>query len=492
MHPSWSPTSGEVVFHRPDDGIWSVGSLGSPPPHRIIDEGINPTFSWDGLQIVYERFPRVWLANANGTNPRPVDGADLLMPTAVQNVVPGFPALSPDGASIVYFRSASGPLGDLWIVPAGGGEPRRLTFDTVQASHPTWSAGGHHVIFSSLRSGSRTLWRVAADGGEPEAVTAGVGEDSEPALSRDGQRLVYTNVRNEFALMVYGPETGESREILTRRYGLVIPRFAPDGESVVFFSEVEGGTDIFVVDADGRNARPVTRGDGQFNIHPRWSADGSSIYFYRDRPYRKASPGSFLKVSPDGGAPEIVVEDFYWDRNMFADVHPDDNVVAFTRTGAPDDRATVFLDLASGHESMFDTPSQWDTDRAFHIYGVRWSHDGEWLVGNDLGRQWRAAAGGANWIWVCAVDGDCRPVVEGFFPAWSGDDSQIYFQREGSSPDSRTIWVIDRDGPNARLVTEIGPQQVRIDPTFDVAPDGRIVWRQHRRGRPEIWSAETQ
>ena len=316
LRPSWSPTNEVVVFHRPGDGIWTVGPLGTPAPRRIVEEGMNPSFSWDGSQIVYERFPQIWIANADGTDPRAVEGADLLMPTAVQNVVGGFPALSPDGESIVFFRMASGPMGDFWIVPAGGGDPRRLTFDTNQASHPVWTPDGRYVVFSSMRSGSRTLWRVSAEGGDPEPVTSGAGEDSEPSLSRDGRRLVYSNVRNEKAMMIYDPVAGESREILARRYGLIHPRFSPDGESIVFFSEVAGGTELFVVGDDGQGIRQVTRGDGQFNIHPHWSADNSTIYFYRDHPYREDSPGEFLKVSLAGGPGEVVLPGFYWDQNM--------------------------------------------------------------------------------------------------------------------------------------------------------------------------------
>ena len=67
-------------------------------------------------------------------------------------------------------------------------------------------------------------------------------------------------------------------------------------------------------------------------------------------------------------------------------------------------------------------------------------------------------------------------------PVWSADDSQIYFFRLGSTPVTREVWVADRDGSNARRVTEIEPIGF-ISPAFDVAPDGRIVWIQDRPGR---------
>ncbi len=478
LSPSWSPTNGQIAFHRPGDGIWTVGPLGTPAPRRIIDEGINPSFSWDGSRIVYERFPQIWIANADGTDQRAVEGADLLMPTAVMNVVNGFPALSPDGESIVYFRMASGPLGDFWIIPAAGGEPRRLTFDTNQGSHPVWTPDGRHVIVSSLRSGSWTLWRIAAEGGEPEPVTSGAGEDSEPAISRDGRRLVYSNVRNVRAMMIYEPQVGESPEILSRRYGLIHPRFSPDGESIVFFGEVAGGTEIFVVGADGQGLRELTRGDGQFNIHPQWAADGSAVFFYRDYPYREDSPGDFLRVSVDGGPVEMVLPGFYWDRQMAADVHPDGNSLAYHLVEPPPaGSTTVVRDIESGQERILPVV----------LTLPRWSHDGVYLAGSDLS----GAGVSERLIWVCSIDDGCESVAEGFWPAWSADDTELYFYRSATARAPFEVWVIDRDGRNLRQVVEVG-QIHPVTPFFDVAPDGRIVWTQYRPGNSEVWSADIE
>ncbi len=124
LNPSWSPSNDAIGFHRPGDGIWTIGPLGTPAARRIIEEGTHPSFSWDGSQLVYERDQQIWIANADGSGQRAIEGSDVLMPTATQTGSPGFPALSPDGESVVYSRQASGPMGDLWILPVSGGKPR--------------------------------------------------------------------------------------------------------------------------------------------------------------------------------------------------------------------------------------------------------------------------------------------------------------------------------------------------------------------------------
>ncbi len=287
--------------------------------------------------------------------------------------------------------------------------------------------------------------------------------------------------------MVYDPEVGESREILARRYGLTVPRFSPDGESVAFFGEVAGGAEVSVVRADGQGIRQVTRGDGQFNIHPRWGADGETVYFYRDTPARAGSPGDFLKVAVDGGVGEVVLPGFSWDRFMFGEVHPSEPWILFTRIEGPYPRAgpLVVRDLESGEDRVFPTPAEWDSDPPLRLFLPRWSHDGRHIVAMDLGFAFRD--GGRNRVWVCTVEGDCRSVLDGTWPVWSGDDAHIYFAKLISGYDEVEIWIADRDGQSAQLVTDIGPLN---SPWYDVAPDGRIVWVLDRPGRPEIWVAE--
>ena len=81
----------------PGAGIWLVKPEGGEP-RKIIEGGQNPSWSWDGKRLVFERDYDVWIANADGSNQTSVEGlprTDLLL--ADRN-----PALSPDGTRIEY------------------------------------------------------------------------------------------------------------------------------------------------------------------------------------------------------------------------------------------------------------------------------------------------------------------------------------------------------------------------------------------------------
>lgn len=468
--PAWSPRNDQIVFHRPGDGIWTVGTLGTPTPRRIIEYGRNPGFSADGGTIVYERGREIWLADADGSGQRRVDG----VPFHSFINVSSWPSLSPDGKHIAFFHSEAALEGDIWTIPAGGGEARRLTFDTVAASNPAWSVDGSHIIYASMRSGTRTLWRVAVDGGEPEPVTSGVGEDSEPVISRDGQRMLYTNTRSIWRLMSRDTESGRHETLYESRYPIRLPDASPDGEAVAFFSDRVRGTHLFVVRHDGTELRQLTFGAGKKNTLPYWSADGRSIYYFEGRPAL-----SLQKVPSAGGASSHVIADFHWSTGRtWAAERPGGEELAFVDWSLPDysDNRTIIRSLATGAETTLSRPA---------VLAPAWSRDGSVLIGYSRG----------DGLVICeAVPETCRGLsgddepFPGTHPRWSSDGTRIFFFRTAQDPQHHELWVVDRNGKNSRRLFDVGPI-ASSDVQFAVVRDDHIVWAQYDRGDDEIWLA---
>jgi dipeptidyl aminopeptidase/acylaminoacyl peptidase len=80
---------------------------------------------------------------------RPITIDDLLAIKGVSD-----PQLSPDGSSVVYVvseidRSTDKTNTSLWLVPASGGEPKRLTTTPGTNNSPRWSPDGRTVAFIS-------------------------------------------------------------------------------------------------------------------------------------------------------------------------------------------------------------------------------------------------------------------------------------------------------------------------------------------------------
>ena len=75
--------------------------------------------------------------------------------------------VSPDGRSIAFDL-----LGDLYVMPAGGGEARRVVGGMSFESQPRFSPDGKQIAFLSDRTGVENLWIVNADGSDPSPVSS--------------------------------------------------------------------------------------------------------------------------------------------------------------------------------------------------------------------------------------------------------------------------------------------------------------------------------
>lgn len=111
------------------------------------------------------------------------------------------PAISPDGAWVVFASSRGRPLAEtsLWIAPlVRRAEPTRLTHDAAIDSHPIWTRDGSAIVFASTRDGGDfDLFRLAIERGhargEPVQLTSGAGHEVTPTIAADGT-LVYAAI----------------------------------------------------------------------------------------------------------------------------------------------------------------------------------------------------------------------------------------------------------------------------------------------------------
>jgi serine/threonine protein kinase/Tol biopolymer transport system component len=473
--PRWSPTNDQIIFSRIEGGwhlIYSIPPLGGRLRLLVdrdashVEGGRDPSFSWDGSQIVFTRAGELWTANADGSNAQKVAG---VAPADART-----PAFSPDGSLIAYLRSEGGPFGDIWVIPSEGGPSRQVTFDNENAGKPVWKLDGTHIVFSSNRGGSQTLWEVPVNGGEPQPVLVSAGEDTNPEISRDGRKLIYSTTRNLFSLTILDPATQQKRELHEVRSDIVAPVFSPTGDKIAFFQMVEGGSHLFTIDADGRNLTQVTKGDRESNQFPRWSRDGSALYFYQKRP----TP-SLRRISLKGGQSFELVSDWTINSHYLVHIDPQEKLIAHSAWEDGLHRNTFFREIATGRETLFRKL----------MYEPRWSKDGQWILGTEVNSGNRSAFGD---IVVCRVaTGECRKIAgRGNGPVWSDDGSRVYFHRF-AGPNRRVLFSTSIDVTDERQIALLSP----IAPFYyfsDVSPKGEVAYTQFKAGKPELWMTDVR
>src|SRR6266849_1356364 len=95
-------------------------------------------------------------------------------------------SVSPDGKNILFDL-----VGDLYTLPAQGGEAKRITSGLPFDSQPVYSPDGAMIAFTSDRDGSDNLWIAKADGSDPNQLSKDKqAEFVSPSWTPDGEYVI--------------------------------------------------------------------------------------------------------------------------------------------------------------------------------------------------------------------------------------------------------------------------------------------------------------
>ncbi|MFY9552584.1 MAG: S9 family peptidase [Thermoanaerobaculia bacterium] len=237
-----------------------------------------------------DRLGRISVAAVPGGAPRPLSAAADGQPAKEK-----CPVFSPDGKTIAFLSDAGAPgQSQVWLAPAAGGPPRRLTSVKGQLDDPRWSPDGKSVAFLFVEGSSQETGALVAharDSGVVEetpeeqriavadAATGRVAVTSPPNLyvydydwAPDGKSFAAEAAKGSgtnnywFAeLYVVDRATGAARSIWKPPLQLACPRFSPDGKSVavihgIMSDEGSNGGDVYEVPVSGGAAHNLTPG----------------------------------------------------------------------------------------------------------------------------------------------------------------------------------------------------------------------------------------
>lgn len=199
------------------------------------------------------------------------------------------PAISPDGKQVALSYEAD-ELRDIWVLGIDGA-PRRLTFhEETQRNRtertPAWSSDGTDVVFSRLEAGMTvTAYAVAANGSGSEREPF---PGSDLHFSRDGRHAVFHDhdaASEEDLWIAEIPDGGRIEEAETRRLlegekRQRRGRLSPAGDLLAYELSDGEQTELYVTQFPSAEGRwQVSIGGGR---QPRWSHDGSRLYFLDD------------------------------------------------------------------------------------------------------------------------------------------------------------------------------------------------------------------
>jgi len=194
-------------------------------------------------------------------------------------------AVSQDGEEFAY---SSGPRGrrDIWRRSFDGTESENLTGHPAEDVQPAWGPDGRIAFFSDRDTELLELYVLDPRDGSVERLTENAFYDSGADWAPDGSAIVFTRYfpgnnpegEGRGEVIQLDLSTHQERQLtdLGGYNGGV--SYSPDGRFIAFHRTSDGGSELWIMNADGSGPRPLT--DTFIDEYsPRWSPDGHWIAF---------------------------------------------------------------------------------------------------------------------------------------------------------------------------------------------------------------------
>jgi imidazolonepropionase-like amidohydrolase/Tol biopolymer transport system component len=407
--------------------------------------------------------------------------------------------LSPDGREIVFDL-----LGDIYVIPAGGGEARALTHGVSWDMQPRFSPDGRWIAFTSDRGGGDNIWVMGRDGSSPHAVShESFRLPNSPAWTPDSRwiaaRKHYTGHRSLGAgeVWLYPIEGGDGLQMTKRpneQKDLGEPAFSPDGRYLYYSRDVTPGRvfeynkdpngeiyDIFRLDRRSGEVEAFVTGPGGA-VRPTPSHDGRTLAFVR----RVRGRSVLFVHDVASGAERPIYDNLERDMQETWAIHGVYPSMAWT----PDDRAIVLW--ARGHIQRVEVASGKATVVPFHVHDTRRvteavrfpqevapprfqakmlrqvhvSPDGQRAVFEAVGHVWMQDLRSPSPPRRLTTDDDHFELCPSFSP-----DGRLVVYTTWSDGDLGRVCVVPAGGGKGRVVTDVPGHY--LDPV--ISPDRRTI-----------------
>lgn len=363
--------------------------------------------------------------------------------------------------------------GDLWSVPKEGGVAQRLTAANGAASHPVFSPDGTEIAFTGTYDGNADVYVIPASGGTPRRLTYHPSPDLVVGWTRDGKQVLFSSRRNSALrysrLFTVSRDGGFPSEV-----PLTIAAegsYSPDGAQLAYvpldhafeiWKRYRGGqtSPVWIARLSDSSVTPIPR-DNSNDFNPMWVGD--RVFFLSDR----NGPVSLLSYDPKTKVVNVALKNDGLDFKS-ADAGPDSIVIE--QFGA----IWLYV-LKSGVAHKVDIRISGDLPQL----RTRFANVASRIVNADISPTGLRAVFEARGeiLTVPAEKGDIRnltntPGADERYPSWSPDGTRIaYFSDESGQV---ALYLKNQNGQGEAQRIDLGnPPSYFYYPTW--SPDSRKI-----------------
>ena len=361
----------------------------------------------------------------------------------------------------------------------------KIVFDSANKGKVSTSPDGRFFVYASDASGNWDLYLRRLGGEKAINLTEDSPEDDiQPAFSPDGESIAFRSERDGGGIYVMGAMGESVRRVTDRGF---FPDWAADGAKIVFSSAGHRGpwtTDtnerISTVDLSSGELGVVLDRSALMAV---WSPNGWRIAYYGVwEPSEAGSQRDLFTVPADGGEPVYITED----------VHIEDSPA-----WSPDGRHLYYVCDRSGTRDLWRVPIDEKTGKTLGIPQPMTSGSGVSHVSPSSDGNQILYSSRNEFREILKVPFDpvaetvvgppvsiTSPGLQAQYPSVSPDGEWIAFDAEFGHPGSFAIGVIRADGSALRQLTDSGHRD--FYPHW--SPDGqRLTFYSNRSGSQQAW-----
>jgi Tol biopolymer transport system component/DNA-binding winged helix-turn-helix (wHTH) protein len=284
---AWSPDTARIAFTRMSDtdgGVFVMAATGGEA-RRLTDASftqeslIQPAWSPDGATLAYAAM------DESGSQVVRLLSVDSAKSQALEPAPPcrdaGAPTWSGDGKQLAFVCITSVAVYEVYIAkPGTSAAPRRIA--TIQGFPQglAWVPDADRILIANESGNGSGVWELEQDGTlhAPHALEEAVG----PGITALAGKAVFTRARQIIDIWHVDLAPGAvpvPRKWISSTRSQITPQYSPDGSRIAFQSNRSGSPEIWIADADGRNAARLTSFGGPLTGAPAWCSDGRRLAF---------------------------------------------------------------------------------------------------------------------------------------------------------------------------------------------------------------------
>jgi hypothetical protein len=242
-----------------------------------------PNWARDGSYLLFNRSGHLEKIAPTGGTPEKID-------TGFANRCNNDHGISPDGKWLaISDQSQEDHKSLVYVLPIAGGTPKRVTQNAPSYWHG-WSPDGSTLAIVGERSGEFDIYSLPVGGGEEKRLTTAKGLDDGPDYAQDSSFIYFNSERTgQMQIWRMKPDGSAQEQITSDEFNNWFPHPSPDGKWIVFLSygrDVTGHPEnkdvaLRLMSLSDRKITQLAKlfgGQGTINV-PSWSPDSKNFAF---------------------------------------------------------------------------------------------------------------------------------------------------------------------------------------------------------------------